>query len=98
MDKDSDLTGAWEYLDFDLEVREGGPREYPLLVRSPAGEAREEMHFPFDELDSSVTAVSSRLPKRAPSPFQTKRVTSAYCGLQVWPSCWTIITRCVWCS
>jgi hypothetical protein len=51
MDKDSDLTGTWEYLDFDLEVGEGGPREYPLLVRSPAGEAREEMHFPFDELE-----------------------------------------------
>jgi hypothetical protein len=24
-----------EYLDFDLEIREGGPREYPVVVDSP---------------------------------------------------------------
>jgi tetratricopeptide (TPR) repeat protein len=49
MHKDSDSTGSWDYLDFELEVREGGPREYPLAVRSPAGEAQAEMRFPFDE-------------------------------------------------
>lgn len=41
-----------EYLDFVLEIGDGrGGREYPVhLVSSPAGEARETMQFPFDEL------------------------------------------------
>ena len=38
-----------EYLDFDLEIREGGPREYPVVVDSPGGEAQGQMHFPFDD-------------------------------------------------
>jgi formylglycine-generating enzyme required for sulfatase activity len=46
MDK-SPLT----YLDFELEIGPGRGREYPVtVVRSPAGEARETMRFPFDEL------------------------------------------------
>ena len=40
-----------EYLDFDLEIRDARGREYPVsVIRSPAGEAREMMHFPFSEL------------------------------------------------
>jgi hypothetical protein len=40
------------YLDFDLEIGPGSGHEYPVaVVRSPAGEARETMRFPFDELD-----------------------------------------------
>jgi len=39
------------YLDFELEIGPGAGREYPVaVVRSPAGEARETMRFPFDEL------------------------------------------------
>jgi len=39
------------YLDFELEIGLGAGREYPVaVVRSPAGEARETMRFPFDEL------------------------------------------------
>lgn len=39
------------YLDFDLEIGPGQGREYPVAVlRSPAGEARETLRFPFDEL------------------------------------------------
>jgi hypothetical protein len=38
-----------DYLDFDLEIREGESRRYAMAVRSPAGEAQEEMSFPFDE-------------------------------------------------
>jgi hypothetical protein len=49
MDAHSGSMSSWDYLDFELEVGEGGPREYPLAVRSPAGEAQEEMRFPFDE-------------------------------------------------
>ena len=49
MDTDSGSTGSWDYLDFELEIRGGGPREYPVAIRSPAGEARAEMRFPFDE-------------------------------------------------
>ena len=40
-----------EYLDFELEIGPGLGREYPVaVIRSPAGEARETMCFPFDEL------------------------------------------------
>ena len=39
------------YLDFELEIGLGSGREYPVtVVRSPAGEARETLRFPFDEL------------------------------------------------
>lgn len=40
-----------DYLDFEIEISQGQGREYPVvLIRSPAGEARETMRFPFDEL------------------------------------------------
>jgi len=40
-----------KYLDFELEIGSGAGREYPVAVlNSPAGEARETMRFPFDEL------------------------------------------------
>ena len=39
------------YLDFELEIGPGRGREYPIsVVESPAGEARETLKFPFDEL------------------------------------------------
>lgn len=39
------------YLDFDIEISAGSGRDYPIaVVQSPAGEAQETMHFPFDEL------------------------------------------------
>jgi WD40 repeat protein len=37
-------------LEFEIEVGQGRGRTYPVAVRSPAGEAREHMRFPFDEL------------------------------------------------
>ena len=47
MQSNSDL----KYLDFELEISPGSGREYPVaVISSPAGEARETMHFPFDEL------------------------------------------------
>jgi len=49
MDAYSGSTSSWDYLDFELDIRGGGPREYPVAVRSPAGEAQAEMRFPFDE-------------------------------------------------
>jgi formylglycine-generating enzyme required for sulfatase activity len=40
-----------DYLDFELEIGEGQGRDYPVaILHSPAGEARETMRFPFDEL------------------------------------------------
>src|SRR6266446_1062159 len=39
-----------QYLDFDLEIGPGRGRIYPIAVRSPAGEARGTMRFPFDEV------------------------------------------------
>jgi hypothetical protein len=49
MDKGSGSRMAWEYVDFELDIGEGGPRRYPVTVRSPVGEAHEEMRFPFAE-------------------------------------------------
>src|SRR5215210_6134697 len=49
MDTRSGTTSSWDYLDFELEIRGGGPREYPVAVRSPAGEAQGQMRFPYDE-------------------------------------------------
>ena len=40
-----------DYLDFELEILPGSGREYPVaVVRSPGGEARATMRFPFDGL------------------------------------------------
>ncbi|UCH93309.1 MAG: SUMF1/EgtB/PvdO family nonheme iron enzyme [Candidatus Aminicenantes bacterium] len=40
------------YLDYVLEIGVGKGREYPVaVIKSPAGEARESMHFPFDHLE-----------------------------------------------
>lgn len=38
------------YLNFDLEIGIGQGREYPVAVRSPAGEVRATMTFPYDDL------------------------------------------------
>jgi len=51
MQRDDPQPGHLYYLDFELEIGEGKGREYPVaVIRSPAGDARETMHFPFDEL------------------------------------------------
>lgn len=39
-----------DYLNFELIVGLGNGREYEVSVRSPAGEARELMRFPYDKL------------------------------------------------
>jgi tetratricopeptide (TPR) repeat protein len=40
-----------DYLDFDIEIGPGAGREFPVKVlSSPAGEAHETFHFPYDEL------------------------------------------------
>lgn len=41
-----------DYLDFELEIEAGTGRDYPVrVINSPAGQARETMHFPFGELE-----------------------------------------------
>ena len=40
-----------DFLDFELEIGAGSGRAYPVaVVRSAAGEARETMQFPLDDL------------------------------------------------
>ena len=39
-----------KYLDFDIEIGSGEGNTYPLVIRSAAGELKEIMRFPFDEL------------------------------------------------
>ena len=62
-------AASMDYLDFDLEIGEGAGREYPVAVlRSPAGEARATMRFPYDEL-----ALENRLLNSAERPFALGR-------------------------
>jgi hypothetical protein len=47
---ESESASHCEYVDFDLEIGEQREsRSYPVSVRSPEGEARVVMRFPFDE-------------------------------------------------
>jgi formylglycine-generating enzyme required for sulfatase activity len=39
-----------DYLDFEIEIGTGSGRDYPVSVRTPEGDARRTMRFPFDEL------------------------------------------------
>jgi len=44
------IMSSIDYLDFELEIDNGKKQEYPVAVlRSPAGEARETLRFPFDK-------------------------------------------------
>src|SRR5215207_1022801 len=63
MDGRSGWTSPWEYADFEVEIREGIGRSYPVCVRSPAGEAREQMRFPFDkwELENKLLTLENAL-------------------------------------
>ncbi len=46
-----EVAKKMDYLDFEIEIGIGEGRIYPVaVVRSAAGEAREAMRFPFDEL------------------------------------------------
>lgn len=49
MDRASGSEYIRDYLDFDVEIREGDPQGYFVAVHSPAGEAEEQMRFPFDK-------------------------------------------------
>lgn len=52
------------YLDFELEIDPGSGNEYPVaLIHSPAGEARETMHFPFEgaELEDCLRDLQAAL-------------------------------------
>src|SRR5215217_8658425 len=47
---DRSVESKWKYDDFELEIRKGdGPNTYVMDIDSPAGQAQEEMHWPFDE-------------------------------------------------
>ncbi len=40
-----------DYLDFELEISSGSRPKYPVaVIHSPAGEAHEDMQFPFDDV------------------------------------------------
>src|SRR5215207_8062682 len=45
--KNNERTRPWDYVDFELEIRKGARRKYPVSVRSPEGEAQGQMRFPF---------------------------------------------------
>ncbi len=52
------------YVDFELQISAGAGRRYPVaVVRSPAGEARETMVFPFEQaaLKQRLTAMEAAL-------------------------------------
>src|SRR5829696_462062 len=74
--KDNERTRPWDYVDFELEIRKGARRKYPVCVRSPEGEAQGEMRFPFtkqelqDKLKDLETTVllSGRRSRRIRTP------------------------------
>src|SRR5829696_936926 len=74
--KNNERTRPWDYVDFVIEVRKGARRKYPVSVRSPEGEAQEEMRFPFakkelqDKLKDLETTVllSGRRSRRIHTP------------------------------
>jgi CHAT domain-containing protein/DNA-binding beta-propeller fold protein YncE len=81
MQGDSTRPGRSDYLDFDLEIGIGTGRDYPVAVLdSPAGEARGNMHFPFDELvlENCLLTLQNALlrsggkPRRTLSPEEQK--------------------------
>jgi tetratricopeptide (TPR) repeat protein len=71
------------YLEFDLEIRQGSGREYPVAVlASPAGQAQETMRFPFtdsglesrlDDLQSALFQVGGKRGREAAAQEQTAR-------------------------
>ena len=46
-----------DYLDFDVDLTHEAGRDYQVTVRSPAGEAREIMRFPYDEIALELALV-----------------------------------------
>src|SRR5688500_6051226 len=47
---DSYSGGRYDYIDFSLEIREGGGRgRYVVAASSSEGEVQEETRFPFDQ-------------------------------------------------
>jgi len=64
MDREVSSASRWEYIDFDLTIRKGSRRKYPVTVRSPEGEeVQEEMRFPFDKgkLENKLLALENAL-------------------------------------
>ena len=70
-----------DYLDFELRIGKGSGREYAVeVVRSPAGERRATMRFPYDELelesrlkDVEIALLKSGSTRRAALPVQERR-------------------------
>jgi hypothetical protein len=51
-----------DYLDFDLEIQNGGPEKYPLEVDSPGGHTEAEMHWQWTGLfDSTLCLLPGRM-------------------------------------
>lgn len=40
-----------DYLDFDVEIGAGAGRDYPIFARSPVGQTKGNLRFPFDRLE-----------------------------------------------
>jgi len=50
MESDSPNRPTLTYLDFELEIeKESGRRYLVKVIESPAGQAQEVMHFPFND-------------------------------------------------
>src|SRR5712692_2649497 len=51
------------YINFDLEIGSGSNRRYPVVVKSPVGEARATLHFPFSgtELEACLVELERAL-------------------------------------
>jgi hypothetical protein len=64
MYRDARSASSWEYVDFELEIREGSPRGYPVTIRATTGsQAQGELRLPFDkqELENRLLALENAL-------------------------------------
>jgi tetratricopeptide (TPR) repeat protein len=71
-----------DYLDFDLEIGPGTGRDYPVSVRSPAGQAHSTMRFPFDTLELENALLKLRLALRSSGGVRRKALTESETAVQ----------------
>lgn len=67
-----------DYLDFEIEIGRGEGREFPVeVVRSPAGERKGSMHFPFTELELENSLLKLHNALLSGQSATTRRVVTA---------------------
>ena len=81
--KDDRASQSVDFLDFELEIGPGQDRDYPVTVlRSPAGETRDTMRFPFDELQLESRLKDVQIALLLPAEMRRRAPTAEAQGVQ----------------